>query len=60
MAGLLTDMGRESFKDRAFGATLEARFFLIGAFCRRDKSLSYWWETRFLERAMGIESTSEA
>jgi len=25
------------------------------AFCRRDQSLSYWRETRFLERAMGIE-----
>src|SRR5713226_7136524 len=30
------------------------------AFCRRDQSLSHWRETRFLERAMGIEPTSEA
>jgi hypothetical protein len=25
------------------------------AFCRRDQSLSLWRETRFMERAMGIE-----
>jgi hypothetical protein len=30
------------------------------AFCRREESLSYWRGTRFLERAMGIEPTSEA
>src|SRR5260370_39311981 len=30
------------------------------AFCRRDQSLSHWRETRFLERAMGIEPTSAA
>ncbi len=34
--------------------------FFIAAFCRRDQSLSHWRETRFLERAMGIEPTSEA
>jgi hypothetical protein len=47
---------RDSFI-RAIGATREA---LIAAFCRRDQSLSHWRETRFLERAMGIEPTSEA
>src|SRR5258708_12808974 len=29
------------------------------AFCRRDQSLSYWRETRFLERAMGIEPNAD-
>jgi hypothetical protein len=33
---------------------------LIAAFCRRDQSLSHWRETRFLERAMGIEPISQA
>ena len=34
--------------------------FFIAAFCRRDESLSYQRQTRFLEQAMGIEPTSEA
>ena len=45
---------------RAKGATHEA---LFAAYCRLlppDKSLSYCRETRLLERAMGIEPTSEA
>src|SRR5712664_217320 len=53
-------VGITSHSARAKGATQEAHLFLIAAFCRRDQSLSHWRETRFLERAMGIEPTSEA
>jgi len=52
-------VGITSHSARAKGATQEAHLFLIAAFCRRDQSLSHWRETRFLERAMGIEPTSE-
>ncbi len=43
---------------RAAGATHEARFFLIGAFCRLAKSLSHSELMGWTVGAVGIEKTN--
>ena len=43
---------------RAAGATREARFFLIAAFCRLAKSLSHSEPIGWLVGAVGIETAS--
>ena len=40
------------------GATLEARFFLIAAFCRLAKSLCHSQQMGWLVGAVGIENTT--